>query len=806
MELSIATGTATAVETQTVESILPEHFETSATELVKLLKAYYRHLNKELSASYELNNLIRQHDVDSASDKYLDSIERMIAASIPKSRSLDRVRLYKIIADYYNARGSEESIYAFFRIFYNEFVTLVYPKELLFTVADLEKGTTSTVNRIRDSFRYQEFSYVVKSESDQANWRNEFLKFVHPAGLKFFVALTLEIIHDNDWIKEALEHYLSVTDVVKLTSELPTGSNAPDNGTLYIVTDGDDSGVGVTKFNNIPRVYEYKTTTSPEGWAETESVQSLADFIDWDTFFGRHSPLHQYSNIAFTFLIKVLMGDGGFHYLTHTRSIFNKKGNVAVDRDLVKAFFNNFIICLSASNSNTIQTAYRDTWNKDGKFVDNAEWGEYGDLSISAGDTEYTSASDGGFKFPSAFEPLEAVTDPFLDFIDSSLIIEDFNEPINSPTAYLPTYLSSTEYKEGWVSFIFDAGDPSPFSINQNLIRFTNSSNDSFIHLYSDRIEFGDDLLQVGDVYINGDLVLDRNETNYSNTDSFYTNDIPLFDGGFKHVVLKYKWKLPADPITSESGIDPTFRALFEDDAFSKSTLNIQRFKEKVPDIINRLEGDVKFSDTPSAFETSFDAHFNNFSADLLIDFYTRSITSELSIGEFDFIMGVHESPIATEHFVYTGRSEVLDSSSPQEIIDVLYTFESNDSNLYFQFSEAQRNWGIYTSDSSPEGELLQVNRTPWTTSNIPELTEIDFTLWEKVASYDDTTPLFGSSYPLTLIDDITRLINITNRTPWTPTADSPDLSFSSGFDDDSPGYAHDTQKSFLNSFKFTQD
>ncbi len=829
MELSIATGTATAVETQMVESVLPEHFETSAPEMIKLLKAYYRHLNKELKPSFELNNLIRQHDVDTASSRYLDAIERMIASAIPKSRSLDRVRLYKIIADYYNARGSEESIYAFFRIFYNEFVTLVYPKDVLFTVADLEKGTTSTVNKIRDSFRYQEFSYVVKSKDDEANWRNEYLKFVHPAGLKFFVALTLELIHDNDWIKEALEFYLDVTKVVKLTSELPTGADAPANGTLYIVTDADDLESSVTKFNNIPRLFEYKTSTSPEGWAETQSLNSFADFIDWDTFFGRHSPLNQYSNLALTFLIKVLMGDRGFHYLTHTRSIFGNNGRDGVDRDLLKAFFVNFIICYSAVNQNTVQTAYRDTWNKDGKFVDNAEWGEYGDLSISAGDTEYTSDSDGGFKFPSAFEAIEDPSDSFSTFVDSSFIIEDFNEPANSPITYLPTYLSSTEYKEGWVSFIFDAGDASPFAVDQNLIRFTSNDDSpetaSFIHIYSNRIEIGNDLLQVGDVYINGALALNRDETNYQHsTSATFNNDVPLLDGGFKQVLLKYKWKLPTGTITSESGIDPTFRALYEDATFSSNTLNIQKFREAVPDIINRLQGNIRFSDTASAFGVSYNTHFNNFSTEALIDFYTLSYLGKFNIGEFDFIINLHEdfspdsppdSPeeeqVASEHFVFTGTTNVVDGNSPEAIIDTLHTYESDNSNLFFQFSESNRYWGLYTSDSSPEGELLFVNRDPWTTDHIPELFELDFTLWETVASYDDSTPLFGSSYALAAIVSNDRFINPIYNTAWTdnsPPFDSPlnSRSFLGGLDDSPVGYEYDTKEPFLNSFTFTQD
>ena len=805
MELSIATGTANAVETQTVESVLPEHFESSAPELIKLLKAYYRHLNKELSASYELNNLIRQHDVDVASEKYLDAIERMVGAAMPQNRSLDRVRLYKVIADYYNSRGSEESVYAFFRIFYNEFVTLIYPKEFLFTVGDPEKGTSSTKNRIRDSYRWQEFSYAVHAESDQANWKNEYLKFVHPAGLKLFIALTLEIFADNDWVQESLEYYLNVTKVVKLTSELPTGSSAPADGTLYIVTDGDDSNAVVTKFNSIPRVFEYDTETSPVGWAEIESVESFADWIDWSTFFGQHTPRDQYLNVAFTYMIKVLMGDGGYHYLTHVRSIYNKKGDPAVDRDLLKAVFNILTLSYRQLNDNTIQTAYRSTWNKDGKFVDNAGWGEFGEATISEADSNYTKYSDGGFTYPSAYVPIDQSSDPYLDFIDEDTIVEDWNAPSESPVTYVPSSLSSSEYTEGWVGFIFDSGDDSevsPWQIDQNLIRYASDSSpadDAFIHLYDDRIEFGSDLIQVGDVYVNGDLVLNRGETNYSSTNSNLDFDAPLFEGGWKHVLCRVKWKIPSDTITSESGIDPEFRAIYTSPAFSTGDLNIIKIKSQLQSLLDRIQGVIRYTDTPSEYKVSYNTHFNNFSSEALIGFYQRDLSGEssLDISQFDLIFDPDASPQVTETFTFTGITEVADTNSPSNVIDIQHRYDSSTSDLYFMFSVSEGYWALYDEGDSPE-EIIQKTIDP-RGNVVPEITTSNFT-WEVLQVSE-----------ITAISSADRFISIVYDLGWTD-QDSPfdsplnSRSFGSGFNDDSPGYDYDTATDFLNSFTFTQD
>jgi len=800
MELSIATGNATAIEAQTVESVLPEHFESSAPELIKLLKAYYRHLNKELSASYELNNLIRQHDVDVASEKYLDTIERMVGSAIPQNRSLDRVRLYKVIADYYNSRGSEESVYAFFRIFYNEFVTLVYPKELLFSTSDPDKGTISTENRIRDSYRWQEFSYVVNSGTDQAEWINEYLKFVHPAGLKFFVALTLEIFADNDWVQEALEYYLNVTKVVKLTSELPTGENAPADGTLYIVTDGDDSESPVTKFNNIPRVFEYDTETSPPAWVESDSVESFADWIDWSTFFGQHTPQDQYLNVAFTYMIKVLMGDGGYHYLTHVRSIYDQNGESIVDRDLLKAFFNNLIISYRMLNDNTIQTAFRAVWNKDIKFVDNAGWGEFGEATIAEADANYTKYSDGGFKYPSAFAAIDQSADPYLDFIDEDTIVEDWNAPSDSPITYVPSSLSSSEYTEGWVAFIFYSGDEaeiSPWEIDQNLLRYTSATADGFIHLYDDRIEFGDDTIQVGDVYVNGDLVLDRDETNYSSTDSNLDFAFPLREGGWKHVLCRVKWKIPSDTITSESGIDPEFRAIYTSEAFSTGDLNITKFRSNLQSLLDRIQGVTLYSDTPSEYKVSYNTHFNNFSTGALIDFFTLSFRSSPSISEFDLIFDPDASPQVTETFTFTGITEITDSDSPPNVIDIEHRYDSSTSDLYFLFSVSEGYWALYDGSYSPD--ILLQKTVDQRGNAVPEINTSEFT-WEVQETSE-----------ITAISSATRFINIVYDLGWTDQNspyDSPlnSRSFSSGFDDDSPGYEYDTKTDFLNSFKFTKD
>lgn len=298
MQLSLATHQSRTVETLNPVSILPSHFEKDAKDFVKLIQAYYRFCNQKENPSYHIANLTRNHDVDLSDEYYLDSIERTIANNIPNAPTLDRKRLYKIIADYYNTRGSDNSIHSFFRIFYNEIVSIIYPKEVLFTTS----GATSLVSdrfKIRDSFRYQEFSYIIKGDLPNRDWVPDYLKFVHPAGLKFFVAFTIQA-------SAALQ--------------------------------------------STPRSHE-------------------------DVEYN-----------AFSYIIKLLMKDGGKSYLTHIRSIYSEAHGF-VDKDLLRNLYIALNITIRSINANNLTSLFRDVWRTHGKYIDSATVGEFYDMTTLEADS-----------------------------------------------------------------------------------------------------------------------------------------------------------------------------------------------------------------------------------------------------------------------------------------------------------------------------------------------------------------------------------------------------------------------------------
>jgi hypothetical protein len=132
MLLSIADGRPRNLESVRTQSLFPDNVQSGAANIIAFIQEYYDYINTYGLPSSEIGSIITDKDIDVASNDYLDNIRELIAKNVPNSTSLDKVALYKIIVKYYNARGSEDSIIAFFKIFLNETVSVFYPKEYLF--------------------------------------------------------------------------------------------------------------------------------------------------------------------------------------------------------------------------------------------------------------------------------------------------------------------------------------------------------------------------------------------------------------------------------------------------------------------------------------------------------------------------------------------------------------------------------------------------------------------------------------------------------------------------------------------------
>ncbi len=123
-------------ESSTVEDLIPLQLRESAETLTALLEDYYTYLNANDQVLNISKRILTEHDIDETSSDYLNKIQREIAISVPDSRVIDTVSLYKRVVNYYSIRGSEESVLVFFKLFFDEIVEVLYPKDFLLKASD----------------------------------------------------------------------------------------------------------------------------------------------------------------------------------------------------------------------------------------------------------------------------------------------------------------------------------------------------------------------------------------------------------------------------------------------------------------------------------------------------------------------------------------------------------------------------------------------------------------------------------------------------------------------------------------------
>ena len=145
----------------------------SSETLIELLSDYYNYLNQQDQTSDIFNRIVSEQDIDETSLSYLDRLQNEIAKTVPDSKRMDKVSLYKRIVKYYSIRGSEESVLVFFRIFFDELVEVTYPKDFLLKPSS---GNWKNSDKIENYTDFIE-GYVDKNENFGEKNLNDVISF-----------------------------------------------------------------------------------------------------------------------------------------------------------------------------------------------------------------------------------------------------------------------------------------------------------------------------------------------------------------------------------------------------------------------------------------------------------------------------------------------------------------------------------------------------------------------------------------------------------------------------------------------------
>jgi hypothetical protein len=192
-------------EREKVRELYPQYLREGAANIISFLEEYYEYLNQDSGPSYELRHITIENDIDETSEKYLDAIQGEIAKIVPNSSVIDRNTLYKRIVHYYKIKGTPESVEIFFKLFFDAAAELYFPGNDLFKLSAQENGQLSHTKKIQDSLFWQDFSYQIATTVSSKDWEGAFKRIVHPAGMKFFSLLLIDVLIKNRW--EVFESY-----------------------------------------------------------------------------------------------------------------------------------------------------------------------------------------------------------------------------------------------------------------------------------------------------------------------------------------------------------------------------------------------------------------------------------------------------------------------------------------------------------------------------------------------------------------------------------------------------------------------
>ena len=130
-----------------VNSQAPEFIRSDYAKFITFLKAYYEFLEQDGGALNVIRNLDTFGDIDEQThEPVLSTFYSLFLPDFPQFVAADKKFVLKHIADFYNSKGSIDSVKAFFRILYGEEVQVYLPKV---DILKLDTGIWNKVFKIK---------------------------------------------------------------------------------------------------------------------------------------------------------------------------------------------------------------------------------------------------------------------------------------------------------------------------------------------------------------------------------------------------------------------------------------------------------------------------------------------------------------------------------------------------------------------------------------------------------------------------------------------------------------------------------
>ena len=130
----------TGVFSQVSQTVFSSHIQSEYSELVAFVERLFSFLEETAGpasgAGHYLNTIRDNRDIDMIEEALLVELQKEIGNSFPRHVVADTRLFYKKIIDFYLARGTPESIKAFFRYLYNDNVDVYFPRNDILIPSD----------------------------------------------------------------------------------------------------------------------------------------------------------------------------------------------------------------------------------------------------------------------------------------------------------------------------------------------------------------------------------------------------------------------------------------------------------------------------------------------------------------------------------------------------------------------------------------------------------------------------------------------------------------------------------------------
>ena len=108
-----------------IDELIPEQLRDVAQNLIDFLKVYY---SEDVNPTKYIEELTQSRDIDKvANDDFLEQLAQTIAKDIPDSAVVQKTFLLKRLVDYYNLKGTNQSVIIFFQLFYDKVAKVFEP-------------------------------------------------------------------------------------------------------------------------------------------------------------------------------------------------------------------------------------------------------------------------------------------------------------------------------------------------------------------------------------------------------------------------------------------------------------------------------------------------------------------------------------------------------------------------------------------------------------------------------------------------------------------------------------------------------